>query len=380
MTASGDRVAAPRDVLCFTDSAIAGGAEHALMTLLAGLDRRIWTPVLVHHDHDGLAPVVAMAERAGIARWMVPPMPEGMGGARAGVRFARQLRRRRPAVFHAHMSWPLACKWPLIAAVTARIPAVLGTVQLFVDVPMGPSRRLQTRPLGSAVGRFLAVSEDTRRRLLSLFRWPADAVRVVHNAVDIHRFTGPPDPTLRAQLDDGTGRPLALVPARLDPQKGHEHLLRAARALPHIRFLLAGDGPLRAELENRARGLGVEERITFLGRREDMPALLATCDLVVLPSLYEGLPLSLIEAMAARRPIVATDIGGTRELIDHGQTGLLVPPQDAEALAEAIRGLVVDPALSRRLGSAGRDRAIADFSSEAMVASVSREYSELLDG
>jgi glycosyltransferase involved in cell wall biosynthesis len=363
-----------REVLGYTDSAVTGGAEHALMMLLSGLDRRRWRPVLVHHDHDGLAPLIDEARRMGVARWCIPAMPEGVSGGLAAVRFARRLRRRAPAVFHAHMSWPLACKWGMAAAILARVPAVVATVHLFVDVPVGLSRRMQMRCIAAGAGRYHAVWEDVRCPLLDLLGWSPQSVRVVPNGVELDRFVATPPPARAG------GRPAtALVPARLEPQKGHEVLLEAARSLEDVRFLLAGDGPLRPRLASLIRDHGLEDRVELLGRRDDIPALMASCDLVVLPSLYEGFPLSLLEAMAARRPIVATSAPGTRELVHDGMDGLLVTPGDAPGLARAFERLVSDPALADDLAAAGR-RAVEDrFSSTVIVGDVAREYEELLD-
>jgi glycosyltransferase involved in cell wall biosynthesis len=374
-----DAERAPVSVICFTDSRLFGGAEQAILTLLAGLDRRRWAPLLAHHEDERLNPMTDAADALGVPRWVVPPMPEGLGGARRAIGFATALRARRPGVFHAHLSWPVACKWGLAAAVAARVPAVLATVQLYVDVPVGISRKLQMGALGRLVGRYIAVSDDTRRRLLSTFGWPERKVVVVHNAIPLERFSVGRDPAVRAALGAaGNETPLALVPARLDEQKGHDVLIRAAAELPGVRFACVGDGPLRAQLLAQARELGVADRMEFLGYRDDIPSLLAACDLAVLPSRYEGLPISLIEAMAAGRPVVATNIGGTRELVRDGETGVLVPPDDPAALAAAIRALVSRPGELRRLGNAGRARAHRHFGSAAMVAGVTDEYERLL--
>ena len=142
-------------------------------------------------------------------------------------------------------------------------------------------------------------------------------------------------------------------------------------------FVLAGTGPDRATLETLARALGVENRVLFLGYREDIPDLLANCDLFVLPSLYEGLPLSILEAMAAGKPVIASAIGGNNEVILHGENGLLVPKADPAALAAAIRAVLSDGALAGRLAEGGKSRVQRDFSVEAMVESVSQVYDEL---
>jgi glycosyltransferase involved in cell wall biosynthesis len=176
------------------------------------------------------------------------------------------------------------------------------------------------------------------------------------------------------------GRPdyVVLTPARLHPQKGHTYLVSAAAATPGATFVFAGDGPLRGSLEAQAAELGVADRCLFLGERTDMPDLLAASDLVVLPSLYEGLPVSVLEAMAAERPVVATAIGGTDEAIVSEESGLLVPPRDPAALAVAIGRLQGDPALARRLASAGRARVEREFSADRTAREVMRIYDEVL--
>jgi glycosyltransferase involved in cell wall biosynthesis len=172
---------------------------------------------------------------------------------------------------------------------------------------------------------------------------------------------------------------MVLTLARLDKQKGLHYLLEAAALIPEAMFVLAGEGPERPALEAQTRALGLNHRVVFLGYRDDVGDLLASCDLFVLPSLFEGLPLSVLEAMAAGKPVVATAIGGTDEAIVHGETGLLVHPADPVALARAIRTAVSDPVLSQRLGAAGRARAQQEFAAESMVRRITEIYDEILD-
>jgi glycosyltransferase involved in cell wall biosynthesis len=143
-------------------------------------------------------------------------------------------------------------------------------------------------------------------------------------------------------------------------------------------FVLAGDGDERAALESQCAVLGLQERVLFLGYQQDVPNLLAHCDLFVLPSLYEGLPLAILEAMAAAKPVIATAVGGTGEVVVDGETGLLVPPGDPTALAGAIRKLLSDPPFARRLAAAGNVLVQRSFSTEAMVRRVSQVYEDLL--
>jgi glycosyltransferase involved in cell wall biosynthesis len=368
---------ARRSLYLFTDSAGFGGAEESLLTLLAGLDRDAWAPTLVHHPERGVAPLVERARELGADLWPVPRMPDGLPGVRGVPRFAWHLRKRRPAVFHAHLTWPLGCKFGLAGAVLARVPAIVGTVQLFPEFAPTALAVLQQRVLASGVDRYLAVSEHVEARLRQAFHWPSRKIAVVPNAIDLARFAGERDLDLYRSLSSD-GAAVVLTVARLEEQKGLEYLLEAASRLPEVRFAIAGEGSARVALQQRAAALGVDGRVVFLGRRTDVPRLLAACDLFVLPSLWEGLPISVLEAMAAGKPVVATAIGGTAEAVIHGQTGMLVPARDGPALADAIATLLGDRALAGRLAMAALERVRSRFSSEAMVAAVVSVYEELL--
>jgi glycosyltransferase involved in cell wall biosynthesis len=304
-------------------------------------------------------------------------MPLGLAGVRHAAGLVRLLRAEQPALFHAHLSWPLAAKWALAAAVLARVPSV-ATVQLIPAMALERSSALQLRLLSRGVGRYIAVSGAIARELAERFGWPAAKIEVVCNAVDLDRFDVGAQPGLREDLSGAKDLPLVLTAARLDEQKGHPTLFRAAAEIPDARFVLAGDGPLRAELEAEAARLGVAERVLFLGRREDVPELLAASDVFALPSLYEGSSLAVLEAMAARRAVVSSAIGGTEELIADGENGLLVPPGDADALAAALRRLLADRSLRDDLAARARARAEAEFSREAMAGRVEGAYEEVL--
>jgi len=200
-------------------------------------------------------------------------------------------------------------------------------------------------------------------------------ISVIPNGIDLARF--PP----RAPADD----PIVAVFSRLNRLKGIEYFLDAAARLlarfPHARFWIVGDSitpAYREELAARAEALSLRERTAFLGFRDDVPALLRQVSVSVLPSLSEGLSNVVLEAMAAGVPVVATAVGGTPELIRHGETGLLVPPRDAAALSAAIGSLLEDPARANALGAAARREAAQRFSLQAMVRETERLYERLL--
>jgi glycosyltransferase involved in cell wall biosynthesis len=365
-----------RTLVHFIDSAEFGGVERVLLTLLATLDRERWRPVLMHYPEPGLGPLLEGARRLGVETRAVPPRR----GERAAVRvprLVRAFRRERPAILHAHLNWQLACTYDLLAAALARIPGRVATQHLFVN---GGSRRypILHRLVSLCVHRYIAVSSEVARRLLRASRCSPSKVVIIHNGVEHELFQRAANATLRNALTNGVERPVVLAVGRLASQKGFRYLLEAARLLPEPIFVLVGEGDRRAKLEDQARTLGIVDRVRFLGYRSDIPELLASCDLMVLPSLYEGLPISIMEAMAAGKPVVATDIPGTDEVVVHGETGFLVPPEEPAALARDIRKVLEDGVLARRMGEAGRVRVQGKFAGAAMARSVMDVYDDVL--
>jgi glycosyltransferase involved in cell wall biosynthesis len=367
-------------VVHFVESAEFGGNEQALLHILSLLDRNRWHPILFHHPEPGLQPLLERANNLGVTLRTMPRL-QGMQAAMRIPRLIMELRRERPAVFHAHLNWPMACKYGLIAAALARIPAVVATAQLFVEYqfPLKPLVYVLQQLIATGVDRYIAVSKHVAQRLHQAYGFSAPKVCIVHNSTFLAPFANlRVNAELRTRFVGTADRPIVLTLARLDKQKGHCYLLEAATLVPDAVFILAGEGPERPALEAQARTLGLQQRVQFLGYRQDISDLLNMCDLFVLPSLFEGFPLSVLEAMAAGKPVVATAIGGTDEAVIHGETGLLVPPADPAALAQAIRTILSTPGFGKRLGAAGRARVRKEFSAEGMVQRVTQIYDEIL--
>jgi glycosyltransferase involved in cell wall biosynthesis len=362
-------------IVYYVDSSAYGGTEQILLSLLSGLDRRTWEPVLFHHADPGIRALVSGARDLGVETRTVPRM-QGAAAVPAFPAFLGSVRKERPEIFHAHLNWLLSCRFGLAAARAARVPVVLATLQQFLLPPWKRTVYWQQRVAARSVHRYVAVARAVADQLIGSFHVPSDRVEVIHNGIPVERFAGTTD----RPRDDGDRRPTVLTVARLDAQKGLGFLLEAIASIPDARLLLAGDGEERAALHERAVRLGVSERIAFLGHRTDVPELLARCDLLVLPSLYEGFPLVVLEAMAAGRPVVATAVGGTPEAVVDGVTGHLVPPGDVTALANAIRSVLSDPVRREAMGSAGRERVTRLFSVETMVEGYRRAYERALGG
>jgi glycosyltransferase involved in cell wall biosynthesis len=188
--------------------------------------------------------------------------------------------------------------------------------------------------------------------------------------------------TTRARESLAADTPCLLVLASLVARKGIDVLLDALARLgaraPQPVLWIAGEGPERDALERRAHVLGLTQRVRFLGRRSDAGDLLAACDVFVLPSRLEGLGVAALEAMAAARPVVASAVGGLAEAVEHESTGLLVPPEDPDALAAALARLLEDPALGKRLGDAGPARVREHYAAERMVEAYEALYTDVL--
>jgi glycosyltransferase involved in cell wall biosynthesis len=205
----------------------------------------------------------------------------------------------------------------------------------------------------------------------------SEKIRLIHSGVDPEPFRIPPP------LDGDTSAPVIGTAAVLEERKGHRFLLQAAAELKRqghrLSYRIAGDGSQKGELEALARRLGLQEEVVFLGFVSDVPAFLASLDIFVLPSLFEGLGVAALEAMAAARPVVASGVGGLRELVADGETGLLVPAGDAAALARAIARLVSERERARKMGANGRSRVEKYFTMEQMAKKNEGYYYELLE-
>ena len=351
-----------------------GGAERAMVALATGLDRRRWLPNVIALDGEGA--LAGPLRSSGIA---VECLGVDRGRPVRAVRLlAGALRRARPRLvqsflFHANVAARLAA--PL-----AGRPWVVGGLRV-------AERQRRWHPTldrltGALSTGSVCVSEGVRRFSRDVGRLDPDRLVVIPNGVDPVLFD-------RAQGVDlaSIGVPpdafLTLYVGRLDPQKGLGYLLGAASKVAEVRpdwhLALVGDGPDRDALRSRSEDdPTLEGRVHWLGRRDDVPALLKGADVLVLPSLWEGMPNVVLEAMAARLAVVGTAVEGTEELIIPDRTGWLVPPGDAGALAVALLDAADDPSRLHRFGEAARDRVEASFTPGRVVEAYERLWAGVL--
>lgn len=366
----------PLRLLLAVDSLEVGGAERHVVDLACVLHSKGYEVEVACSVAGSLAEPL---EAAGVP---VRPLTRRLVKRRVSVAYARGARRllgeRRFDLVHAHIFAS-----SVAAAVATRGAGVPLVVTEHTEASWQTWReRWISRWVYRRAERVIAVSTPIQRRLIERGGIPPNLVTLIPNAV-IPASDNPPD--VAGTLPDGwLERPLIGVVARLQPEKGVASFLEAAarisRISPEARFLVVGDGPLREELLAFAKRDGVRERVRFLGYRADARALIGLLDVLVVPSLTEGSPLIVLEAMAAGVPVVASAVGGIPDQVRHGEEALLVPPNDPDALGETLGDLLRDPARARRLGEAGRRRTENGFSHDALVRRIEAVYRAALDG
>lgn len=275
-----------------------------------------------------------------------------------------------------------------MAAHLTKVPVVISW-QTAVALPTGhlkddrfrhtESHRFAVRVMDTII----AVSEDVKSYFVEKRGIEGEKIVVIPYGVNLDLYHRRENQAKRGELELGPSDPVVGVVGHLTEVKGHSYLIDAApkvcRAFPDVKFLFAGCGPLQKDLELKIRNLNLTSNFRFLGVRRDMPELLNILDVFVLPSLFEGLPNVILEAMASAIPVVASAVGGIPEVVEDGVTGLLVPPTDSDGLANAIIRLLKDKKAAVKMGQSGRKRVEADYSIDVEVERIQALYEALYE-
>jgi glycosyltransferase involved in cell wall biosynthesis len=364
-------------VVYLTHTLGVGGAEELILNMVTRLPRDRYQPIVCCFENPaGPMGVEMMAQGIEVVPLGVAP---GWRQPLGWWAIVQCLRRLRPKIVHTFLL--PASLYGRSAAWAAGVPIIVGT-EVNIYERKQWHHILAERLLARVSACVVASAESVKQAYVKQLGIPPDSVRVVYNAVNWDRLnaTAAPQQT-RRQLSIPEDRIVVGVVATLQDKKGHHVLLDAFARTPGLArtwLMLVGDGTLRTSLEAYAATLGIGDRVTFCGTRRDLGNLLPAMDIFALPSLWEGLPLALLLAMGAGRPVVATRIAGIPEVVVDGETGLLVPPGDASAIGAALARLSEDPAERRRLGDAAREAVRDRFGADAYASSVTHLYEEFL--
>ncbi|MDQ3289171.1 MAG: glycosyltransferase [Pseudomonadota bacterium] len=365
-----------RRVLVVIDGMEVGGSQRQIQQLLACLDPAHWEPELAYFRCD--SHLVEAIRNSGIPVHYLPKrrridLPFLLA-------FARLLRRRDYALVHAFSL--TAELWAVLArGLAGRSPPLIASERSFYLAKPAWHWLLKRIVFGASTA-VIANSAIGARSTALRTRMPQALFATVANGVELPaRIDGVERAALRAELGVPETRAMGLFVGRLVAVKNLPCLVRALASLPSAQrpwMGLAGGGPLRDELEELAARLGVAEDIGFLGERRDVPRLLQAVDFLVLPSHFEGQSNAVLEAMAAGCPVIASNVGGTPELVHDGRTGLLFPTDDADALAASMSRLVSEPDLRMRLARSAREHVATNHSPAALADATSAVYERCL--
>jgi len=332
-----------------------GGAETLLLSTIKALDKEKFTAE-IQCFYDGGELLQDFLD-AGIV------VHEWRAARRNPFTFARlirDMRRRGYDIAHTH----LFDRQGRVAAYLAGIPIILTTYHSAADWENDGSLKGWFKVVIDSLtahldDRIIVVSEDVRGMAVTRGRLPLEKIVTVENGIDVESYALAGNGGALRQELGLNGKRIILTIGRLCEQKDHATLIKAARILREefsdLVILIAGEGPLMESLHSEIAENRVEENVRIIGYRKDIAALLSLADIFVLPSLYEGMPLALLEAMAAGKPIVAADVPGIQGIIEDGVNGFLVPARDERQLAKAIANLLVDKSLSMSIARGSRD-------------------------
>jgi glycosyltransferase involved in cell wall biosynthesis len=368
-------------IVYFLTSVVRGGVEEHVLSLVKRLDRRHFTVSLVAPPEllDAFEADLKGVEVQTLA--VTVDAPWRPRHVRDLVRVYRFIRRQRPDIVNCHLLRATFIGAPL--AKLAGVRRVIATNHGPDPWRHGPIKGWYgvDRLVGRFIDLTIAVCASAKDALVRTKGLSADGIIVINNGRELEDFE-PLVPAeaaaVRRELQLPATDPVVVIVGRLETQKGHQFALDAMPLVlarhPRTRLLLVGDGALRASLEKQARAVGVADSVTFTGFRRDVRRLLGVADVVALPSLWEGLPLTLIEALAMAKPVLATAVNGAPDVVVDGHTGLLVPPGDSQAFGRRLVELLDAPDRAACLGRAGREHVLANFTIDRQIEETARCY------
>ncbi len=367
-----------------------GGAQKAVLHLSKGLDPALFEQIVITGEGGLLLPELAAIQH--IRHFVVSELNRQIGfqsswtDFKAILKIRKILRSERPQIAHTHTPKAgIVGRW---AARLSGVPRIIHTYHGFGFSESHPSwqKRIYIgieRITALITTRFVVVSDRNRLKGQAYGIFPQPQCELIRSGVDFSPFRNQKLDKTQKKMELGLSPSDMIVGivASFTPPKGLIYFLDTAKKvldqLPCTLFLMVGDGELRPQLENRIRELGIEGKVKLLGWRRDIPELLQVFDVFLLTSLWEGLPRVLVETMLTGTPVVASNVDGIAEVVQHGKNGFLVAPTDTDAMARWVIHLLRDEELRQRLGKAGQAMA-AEFSADRMVEDYARLYTDLM--
>lgn len=369
---------------------IGGPATHVVQLATKLPESEFETLLITGREGQHEASMVYLARRAGLSPLVIPELSPDIGlrDGIALVKLVQEFRHWHPDIVHTHTA--KAGTLGRLAARLAGVPAVVHTfhghvLRGYFPRPLEELFRTIERGMALLTDRIVTLSPSLRADLIEMRIAPSSKIEVIPLGMDFSGLVGPGGPRgyLRQELGIENLHPIIGTVGRLVSIKNQALFLRAARSMvdsgSQANFVIVGDGELRPSLESQARDLDLAGRVHFLGWREEMSPIYRGLDIFALTSNNEGTPLSLLEAMAAGLPVVATSVGGVPDVVTDGVNGLLVPPGDGEAMTESWRRILRDPARSQRMGERARQDVIGRFGLERMLEKMRALYKSIAE-
>jgi glycosyltransferase involved in cell wall biosynthesis len=371
-------------IVLFTNSPYMGGMEEHVLLLGRGLIQRGYPVATICSPRAAIRPLREALSSAGVEVHSVAERQgTRLGTLRRLQALTETLRRYPDCILHLHLTGHTGGDLIQLAGRLAGVRAIVRTEHIPPVPPITRRDRVMTKLRDLALDRVVCVSKQTRQDHLDRLGRDPRKCLVVPNCVDLERFSPRVDAgRIRAELNLDPVAPIVGTVSRLgELRKGISYFLEMAASVaaadPSTHFLVVGDGPLRPALERQAQELGIGSRVIFTGERRDIPELLAAMRVFVMPSLYEGGPYTVLEAMAMAKPVVATPVGLVPDVVHDGVTGRLVPVADSAALARAVLELLASDETARRLAERGRAAVVEHFSLDAMIDGVAAIYRDV---
>lgn len=367
----------PYRILQVIGTSLLAGTEKAMVSLVKGMDKDLFQTEVVCFSKGPLVQELSVNK----IRTTIIPRRRKID-LNLLLRLFCFLKRNRFSLIHVHSD--------RIASFAAKLAGIRIIVETrhgigYLPEEMNRWKFFLYKLASNPSTKIIAVAESVKADLIKQARIDPERIEVIYNGINIEPVSSEYQPNVLGSLGlPKDGYSLVATFGRFEPIKGHRYVLESAKEVlkffPHTIFLIVGDGPMRKNLEELTQFLDIRENVVFTGWQKNVLAIMRYTDIVILPSLREGLSITGLEALSLGKPIIATSVGGNPEIVQHGSNGLLVPPKDSKELAKAIISLLASSDLIEKYGKVSRKLVAERFSEEIMVQKVQDLYLRLLKG